>query len=111
MDRSFFDPGALNHRLSLERSLEEPDGCGGLTTSWHSVALIWAKLKSIDPLTTIISQQKQEIGRHRIIIRYRDDVESGWRFLLNDRIFEIVAIHDPDEQHRYLVCQTEEQGR
>ena len=106
-----YDPGALNHRLMLQSSVETPDGCGGLVTTWQDVDLVWGAIQSVDPTVSIVSQQIQETTRSQIVIRYRDDVASGWRFVLADRFLEITTLHDPTETRRYLICQTEEQGR
>ena len=111
MEEQNYDPGALRHRLMLQQTVETSDGCGGLTTTWQDVGFVWAAIQSIDPRTSITSQQTQETTRSQIVIRFRDDVASGWRFAIGDRSFEITTLHDPNEQRRYLICQVEEQGR
>ncbi len=111
MSGAVYDPGALNHRLRLQQKLETSDGCGGLTTAWQDVAAVWGGVIPSNPQSSAVAQQNQEIAQNQIVIRFREDVGSGWRFVLNDRQFEIKTVHDPDERRRYLVCQTQEQGR
>ena len=42
------------------------------------------------------------------MIRFRDDVAGGDRFRLGDRLLEIRAVFDPDEDGRWLVCLADE---
>jgi SPP1 family predicted phage head-tail adaptor len=57
------------------------------------------------------AQQMEETAQHRIIIRYRDDVASGWRFVLKERELVIVTLVDPDQSRRFLSCLCEEAAR
>ncbi len=111
METRFLDPGALNHRLILQSSLEEPDGCGGLTTTWQAVGSVWGAIEPINPTSGVVAQQQHETAHANIIIRFRSDVKNGWRFVLGARVFDITNAHDPDERRRYLVCHVEEEGR
>ena len=110
-DQRFFDPGALNHRLSLESIAEAPDGCGGVTVSWQQVAEIWGRLRPRTVKSALEAQQLVETASHTITMRYRSDVTSGWRFTKDGRTFVIITVTDPDERGRYLVCDVEEEGR
>lgn len=106
-----FDPGALNHRLKLQRIVETPDGCGGVTNSWVDEAELWAKIEPVGVSSDYLALQQNEIAKHRIIVRFRTPLSSGWRFVLTDRVFQIQTVQDPDERKSYLVCLTHEEGR
>jgi SPP1 family predicted phage head-tail adaptor len=54
--------------------------------------------------------QTLETVTHRVTIRHRSGVESGMRLRKQDRIFEIVTVHDPDDSGRYLMCRVKEAG-
>ena len=94
--RGFFDPGVLNHRIHLERPNETTDLFGGMTISWTHVAAVWAGLQPMAASFRQIAQQTSEEQTHSIVIRYREDVSSGWRINLNQRFFEIESVFDPD---------------
>ncbi|MEM8749412.1 MAG: phage head closure protein [Pseudomonadota bacterium] len=110
-DRMRIDPGKLNRRVLLEEKIEIPDGCGGLDTSWTTVAEVWAMLQPLVPRSFEEADQLSEEQRQAITIRYRSDVASGWRITESGRHFEILTVHDPDERQRYLICTTKQEGR
>lgn len=109
--QTFHDPGALNHRISIESIVETSDGCGGVAVSWAPVAEVWASIRPLRQRVFEQALQQEEEQTHKITLRFRDDVSSGWRFASDGRIFEVISATDPDERQRYLVCITREQGR
>ena len=106
-----FDPGELGHRLTLQSAVETIDDDGVVAHDWHSVADVWARLSPLSVERRLLAQQHQEELTHEVVIRYREDVASGWQFRLGDRSFSILHLHDPDEQQRYLLCRCAEQAR
>lgn len=111
MKRTFQDPGALNHRMSLESLLETADGIGSLDKQFQPVDTVWAAIEPKRHDQRLLAQQIDEQATHIVTIRFRSDVATGWRFRKGARSFEIVAIVDPDERGRYLQCHTEEVSR
>ena len=109
--RVHLDPGQLSHRFELEKIIETSDGMGGTTISWETVAHVWGSLSPVRARSLELAQQIDERLTHRIVIRFRDDVQSGWRFIKENRLFVIKSIADADETKRYLNCDTLEQGR
>jgi len=108
---TFFDPGSLNHRMQLQSPVETSDGLGGVVISWASVVDVWANIAPYRNRSELLAQQQSETLTHKIVIRFRTDVASGWRFQLGLRNFQIITVHDPDERGRYLVCLAQEEGR
>ncbi len=108
---TFLDAGRLNQRLTLEQPVKTPDLSGGIDVSWIEAASVWALLEPIGAAMRNLAQQSTETVTHRITIRIRSDLKSGWRFRKDGRIFRIITIRDPDETGRYLVCRTEEEGQ
>jgi len=106
-----YDPGALTHRLTLERRNESPDGCGGTDVTWSAVASIWGVVKPHRAIAFDRADQTDEELTHTITCRFRNDVASGWRLTMDERTFDVVTVHDPDERRRYIELQTREQGR
>jgi len=108
---TFIDAGLLKHRVMLEQVIETPDGFGGMIVTWSEVAAIWVGIDSVRAAMRHLAQQSSETVTHRITLRYRKDIASGWRFKKGERIFKIITVHDPDETGRYMVCRTEEEGQ
>ena len=108
---TFIDAGLLKHRLVLEQVIETSDGSGGAIITWSEVATLWASIDSVHAAMRHLAQQSKEAITHRITMRFRGDISSGWRFRKGNRIFKIITVRDLDETVRYLVCRTEEQGR
>ena len=105
---ALIDPGRLNARLVLERPEETPDGQGGVTVGFATVATLWA---SIEPVTMRAEEAAGTLPvtvTHRIRLRRRDDLASGMRLRKGVRRFAIRAFRDPDETGRYTLCDCEE---
>jgi SPP1 family predicted phage head-tail adaptor len=106
----FFDPGQMTARLELQSASAVPDGQGGVTQSWVTLASLWARIEPVSMMPEEIAGQQRGTQSHRIWIRKRDDIAEGMRFVKGARVFDIQALRDPDESGRYLVCLCEEFG-
>ena len=107
----FYDPGVFAHRMKLQSPQETSDGCGGVSVSWTDIQEVWASIELVNSKRDFEASQLSERNIHRVKIRFRTDVASGWRFAFDNRLFDIVSVVDPDESRRYLHCETNEVGR
>lgn len=105
---TFLDPGMLRHRVQLQALVETPDGAGGFEEIWQEIAECSARIEPLSVKQSFIADQADERATHRITIRFRNDIESGQRFIFENRFFRISTVQDPDETKRYLICRTEE---
>lgn len=103
-------PGRLRTRLTLETRLDTPDGAGGFTRSWVNGPTFAADIVPVRAGEGEFGEGHAGLVSHRIVIRGRSDIASGDRLRLGARVFEIHAIHDRDEDGRYLTCLTQETG-
>jgi len=108
--RGASDPGRLRLRLTLEHASATPDGAGGSTLTWSTLATVPADVTPIGADERVLGEGVADVTRHRIVIRKRSDVSTGDRFRLGDRFFRIRSLTDPQEDGRYLVCLCEEEG-
>lgn len=108
MPTLFLDPGALASRLTLEKASDVPDGEGGAVRNWSAVAAMWGRVEPVSAAGRELAGQAGQVVTHRIYVRARAGISPGMRFVKLQRVFEIKAIHDPDESGRYLVCLCEE---
>src|SRR5690606_11373279 len=104
------DPGALRTELALEEAMLVPDGMGGHAEEWGEIAIVFGMIEPVRASSVFGAGQTLESVSHRITIRYRQGVAGGMRLRRQDRMFDIVTVHDPDETRRYLVCRVNEAG-
>ncbi|MBO6918242.1 MAG: phage head closure protein [Rhizobiaceae bacterium] len=107
----FFDPGQLRTPMELQSCIEVPDGQGGVHKDWQTIAEIFAHVEPIGSISHLRARYKEQKVSHRVILRYRDDINLDLRFQRGSRIFAIRGIHDLDESKRYLICKCEETTR
>ena len=106
----FLDPGALRSELALQATTPVPDGLGGHMESWAEIATVFGG-SSRSRRRAVSARPDRRDGDAS-----RDDAlaewcrRSGMRFVRQDRIFDIVTVHDPDDTGRYLVCRAREVG-
>jgi len=98
------DPGAFREELSLQECQTVYDALGGYSENWIETAKPFASIEPVRASSTFAADQTVETVTHEITIRWQAGVQSGMRFLKNERIFEIRTVYDPDETARYLVC-------
>jgi SPP1 family predicted phage head-tail adaptor len=110
MQALFIDPGRFRSELALEACLRAADGIGGYVESWTEIATMFGMIEPVSARSVFGAGQTLETVTHRVTIRHRSGVESGMRLRKQDRIFEIVTVHDPDDSGRYLMCRVKEEG-
>ncbi len=102
------DPGKLNRRLALEAPVETPDGAGGVTRGYQTVATLWAALLPVSARDAVVADAAGSTVTHRITIRAGVEVTTRHRFRQGARIFSIATIRDRDGQGRFLDIEAEE---
>lgn len=100
--------GAMRRRLVLEAPVEMPDGLGGVTRSFVTVAAFWAQVEWLGGAEHWRQGRPEQTGSYRITLRWRGDLDAGRRLRDGARLFEIRAAADPDGGRRRLVCLAEE---
>lgn len=108
MGRLHVDPGRLNARLLLEAPTDVPDGQGGVSEGWTSVASLWGRIEPLRAGPDEIAGAAIAVITHRVTIRHRAGVQHAMRFAHRGRYLVIRAVRDPDETRRYLICDCEE---
>lgn len=101
--------GALRHRVTLRKRAETDDGHGGFTDG--PVVLARRIPAAVEPLMSVVRDRNAQIdprATHRVVLRYRSDVDSGIELIYHDsrrgdRTFEVVGEPvDVEERHREL---------
>jgi len=86
----------------LQAEVRVPDGIGGYTRSWQDVVELWAEIKPISGNEKLFGNKIQPEVTSKLILRYRNDVTSGMRFLLGDRVFNIRYVINVGENNELL---------
>jgi SPP1 family predicted phage head-tail adaptor len=102
--------GALRRRLLLQAAVATPDGLGGTTQVYETVAAVWAQLEWIAGGERWRRGRPEQVATHRVTLRWRAGVDAGQRLRDGDRLFDIRAVADPDGGRRRLVCLVQEIG-
>jgi SPP1 family predicted phage head-tail adaptor len=96
--------GRLRHRLALEAASRTPDGGGGASETWTTVAEVWAGITPTSGTEAVDADALTGRVSHEIVLRYRPDVAPVMRLRSATRLFEIAAVIDVDERRRWLKC-------
>lgn len=96
--------GRLRHRLTLESVSRTPDGGGGASESWTTVATVWAEITPTGGAEAMDADALTGRISHQIVFRYRSNVAPAMRLRSGSRTFEITAVIDIDERRRWLKC-------
>ncbi|PWK05305.1 phage head closure protein [Tumebacillus permanentifrigoris] len=84
--------GELNRRVTLQKN----------TVEWQDVVTVWAAVDPLSVQATIAARQADQPYTHKITIRYRDGVSTDMRVIYKRKVFEISAVIDKEESHRFL---------
>ncbi|MDZ7809199.1 MAG: phage head closure protein [Arhodomonas sp.] len=102
--------GKLNKRVALQEPSRVADGRGGYTTTWSTVATVWAQVHPLSPDERVAAAQMQAQLTHRVTIRYRDGITAAMRVLYGTRALSIVGPpRDVDERHELLFLSCNEE--
>ncbi len=105
-----YDPGWLCHRVTVESGAGAPDGAGGETVLWDTLATLWARIEPTDAGERIVAGHLSGVVTHRVTFRWRADLAGGMRIAFRGRYFRVLAVHDPDETRRTLVAKCTEEA-
>ena len=92
----------MNKRLILQRNQPIQDEGGGYTDTWVTIDEMYADRKPAGAREMTFAEQNSFQVSHIVIIRMREDIERGMRFLEGEREFDIQFYHAHDNRERFL---------
>ncbi|MBV9571447.1 MAG: phage head closure protein [Alphaproteobacteria bacterium] len=98
---------SLNRRVTLEAQTLLPDGGGGYSAGWSTLATVWAEIEPVSGADVFGPDASEARVRYRITIRRRTDVAAGMRATDGGRVFTIHAVLDDGPQAQFLTLMTE----
>jgi len=95
--------GDLNKRIDIQAQTRTPDGLGGFTVVYATVASqIAAAIWPVSASETIQAAMTTMTITHRIRIRYRAGLRASYRVSWGGKYFNIVSIINPNMSNRWL---------
>lgn len=108
---------SLRRRITLESRSVVEDGIGGQSTTWTTVATVWADIQPLSGREKQSAEAMQTSVTHQIFIRYQPQfanpkVMAAMRAKETKdgltRIFDIHDSRDMEERRRIIVLDVEE---
>lgn len=109
--------GELNRRLTIQSRSTTQDTVGGQSTTWATIATVWANIEALTARELMAAQAVQSSVSHQITIRYQPlladpkAVAEMRAVLVRDgvtRIFNIHGSRDEGERRRNIILDAEE---
>jgi len=94
--------GRLRHQVTIIQAVSAPDGAGGLTKTWETLATVWAAVEPLRGREYFAAQQVTAEITHKVTLRYLTGVRPEMRVQFGDREFDIMAVINPQERNIYL---------
>ncbi|MES2905718.1 MAG: head-tail adaptor protein [Pseudomonadota bacterium] len=88
------DPGRLRTRMILEQPDDEDDGAGGATRDWVTVTEFWAELRPVSLRAGTAQASMEQRITHELIYRAGPDLTRALRLKFGERLFNILAVAD-----------------
>ncbi len=83
--------GQLEHRITLQ-SLVKTKDAGDVKESYVDVVTVPARVITQRGAEAFTAARLQAIENVRVLMRYRDDVKTTWRFKWNGQFYNVTAV-------------------
>ncbi len=94
--------GQLTHKMAVETPVLSPDGGGGFTVAWDTLDDVYAALTDLGGQEMLQDAQITPSQPCRIVIHYRNDMDSKMRLREGASVYNIVSLRDPDGGKTWL---------
>jgi len=101
-------PGALRHRIEIQREIGSQDAAGGRSLVWGTIASPRCFIKPVGGGERFYSMRLEANISHRIYLRYRSDLLPSDRINYNGRLMQIRALINIEERNKWLEIYAEE---
>lgn len=86
----------------IQRYEEKDDGMGGIDYGWDDKDNITGTLDQLSGDEILASEKIGELSSHIFIIFEMVDVRRGDRFIINDEIYNVTNVDNPNNMNRQL---------
>src|ERR1035437_10508099 len=91
------EAGKLRHQIELQSATNSQSASGEVTQAWTTYATVWAELAPLAGREWYRGKSFGETVSHKIVIRYRADVNTKHRALFGSRVYLFNGVITPDE--------------
>ncbi len=103
----------MKHAVTLQKPLLTADGAGGFSTVWEEVATVWAEIAEVAGAPYFGKEYAEgravrSLTRYKLTLRYRADITTDMRLLIDARVLRIIAVVAPIGQKDTLEMIAEE---
>ena len=95
-------PGMLRHSVTIQALQTTTDPTGGRVESWIDDAAVKAFVKPISGSEVYAAMRLDTRLTHKVMMRYRADVDAVKRLVFKGRILNITAAINVEERDRWL---------
>ena len=99
--------GELKRRIEVLQFREDRDSFGAVVGEWITVGKVWSKVEPMTGAENLLDQQVKSTQKVRFVMRFYAAMCVEKRIRYMDKIYEVVAVKDIVEGHRF----TEVEGR
>jgi len=86
--------GRLRERVTFQAPTKSRSASGEASLTWSTIATVWASVDGLSARDIMQAQQANVLATHKIIVRYRDDVDHTSRIVWRGRTMEASSVID-----------------
>lgn len=86
--------GKMRERVRFERPSQVRSPSGETRLNWTEIATVWASVDGLPTRDIMQAQQANVLATHKIVCRYRADVDHTSRMIYRGRTMELSAVTD-----------------
>ena len=102
----------LRHRVALRYPTNAQDSQGDAVPAWTTLPKVWAEVKTLSGTERERADLATALPEtfHRVTIRapFSPLPRATWQVQWGDRLFEVLAVAEPDNRQRVLVLDCQE---
>lgn len=102
------EAGLMRHKIDLQKLVSSRNEFGEPTDDWETVLTVRASISPMSGREFLEAMKEHSEVSHKITIRYNKCVSPTMRVVYGDRIFRILHIIDPWEQHTEMTLMCKE---
>jgi SPP1 family predicted phage head-tail adaptor len=88
--------------MEIQSPIQVPDGMGGMTTTWTTIATVWCGISPLRGDELVEAMQTNANITGKITMRYRTDLKMSYRGKMGIRIFDFKASVNPNDARKTI---------
>lgn len=110
MSPRYVQSGKLRHEILLRTLAQTPDGSGGHTEAFSTLATVFASIERVEGSEDLNAGMLQGVITHKITFRYDAGLTTSDQIRFGSRDFEIVELDNFEERDFVTVASCKERS-